>query len=122
MISSLSITSQRLDAQAITVLKLQGRLDAHTVGQLERALTEAQLSGDRAIVIDLSELNYVSSSGLRVLLTGRSNARRRGGDIFLCSLRPPVREVFEIVGFVAVFSIFDTLEQAVEAATMANKR
>lgn len=116
MIASLNVTSQRLENQSVTILRLAGRLDATTVSQLERALTDAQLSGDRAIVIDLSDLAYISSSGLRVLLTGRSNARKRGGEIFLCGLRPPVHEVFEMVGFTAVFTIFDTLEQAMEAA------
>ncbi len=116
MISTLSVTSQKLEGQSIAVLRLAGRLDATTVSQLERALTDAQLSGDRVIVIDLSDLTYISSSGLRVLLTGRSNARKQGGDVFLCNLRAPVREVFEMVGFTAVFTIFDTLEQATEAA------
>jgi anti-sigma B factor antagonist len=119
MMSSLNVTSQRIEGRSTAVLKLAGRLDATTVSQLERALTEAQLLGDRVIVIDLSQLNYVSSSGLRVLLTGRSNARKRGGEVFLCSLRPPVREVFEMVGFTAVFTIFDTCEQAMEAAAAA---
>lgn len=121
MISSLNVTSQRLEDRSVTILRLAGRLDATTVSQLERALTDAQLSGDRAIVIDLSDLTYISSSGLRVLLTGRSNARKRGGEVFLCSLRPPVREVFEMVGFTAVFTIFDTLEQAMEAAAAASQ-
>ncbi|MFC1465621.1 MAG: STAS domain-containing protein [Candidatus Brachytrichaceae bacterium NZ_4S206] len=116
MMASLNVTSQKLEDQSITILRLAGRLDATTVSQLERALTDAQLSGDRVIVIDLSDLAYISSSGLRVLLTGRSNARKRGGEVFLCSLRPPVREVFEMVGFTAVFTIFDTLEQAIAAA------
>ncbi|MCL6510222.1 MAG: STAS domain-containing protein [Anaerolineae bacterium] len=121
MISSLNVTSQRVEGQSTAVLKLAGRLDATTVGQLERALTDAQLSGNRVIVIDLSDLTYVSSSGLRVLLTGRSNTRKRGGEVFLCSLRPPVREVFEMVGFTAVFTIFDTLEQAMEAAAAVSR-
>ncbi|BCX02634.1 MAG: anti-sigma factor antagonist [Candidatus Roseilinea sp.] len=120
MIASLNVTSQRLENQSVTILRLAGRLDATTISQLERALTDAQLSGDRVIVIDLSDLAYISSSGLRVLLTGRSNARKRGGEVFLCSLRPPVREVFEMVGFTAVFTIFDTLEQAMEAAAAAS--
>lgn len=116
MIASLNITIQKLEDRSITVLRLAGRLDATTVSQLERALTDVQFSGDRAIIIDLSDLTYISSSGLRVLLTGRSNARKRGSEVFLCRLRPSVREVFEMVGFTAVFTIFDTLEQAIEAA------
>ncbi len=116
MNSSLNITSQPLAEQSVVMLSVAGRLDANTVSQLERALTDAQLSGHRAIVIDLGELTYISSSGLRVLLTGRSNARKRGGEILLCNLQPAVREILEMVGFSAIFPIFGSCEQAVAAA------
>jgi len=116
MTSSLNITSQPLAEQSVVMLSVAGRLDANTVSQLERALTDAQLSGHRAIVIDLGELTYISSSGLRVLLAGRSNARKRGGEILLCNLQPTVREILEMVGFSAIFPIFGSREQAVAAA------
>jgi anti-sigma B factor antagonist len=116
MNSMLSISSQTQNDHLVIKLKLTGRLDATTVGQLERALTDAQLAGSRALVVDMGDLTYVSSSGLRVLLSARSAARKRDGDIFLCALGRNVREVFDMVGFSAVFSIFDTCDQAVEAA------
>jgi anti-anti-sigma factor len=122
MTSSLSITSQSLAEQSIAMLSLAGRLDANTVSQLERALTDAQLAGHRAIVIDLGELIYISSSGLRVLLTGRGNARKRGADILLCNLQPAVREILEMVGFSAIFPIFESREQAVAAALATSDR
>jgi anti-sigma B factor antagonist len=122
MTSFLHITSQSLPEQSIAMLSLAGRLDANTVSQLERALTDAQLAGYRAIVIDLGELVYISSSGLRVLLTGRGNARKRGTDVLLCNLQPAVREVLEMVGFSAVFPIFESREQAVAAALATSNR
>jgi anti-anti-sigma factor len=119
---SLNVTCQVLGEQSITVLRLAGRLDANTVSQLERALTDAHISGHRTIVMDLGELTYISSSGLRVLLTGRNNARKRKGDILLCNLRPAVREVLEMVGFSAIFPIFENLEQAMDAAFAISNR
>jgi anti-anti-sigma factor len=116
MNSVLAIRSETHKERALTQVKLSGRLDASTVGQLERILADAQLAGVRAVVIDMSDLNYVSSSGLRVLLSARSAIRKRNGDIFLCSLGRNVREVFDMVGFSAVFGIFDTPEQALQAA------
>lgn len=112
----LTITSEGEPDSPIVVLRVTGRLDASTVGQLERALSDAQLAGVRAVLVDMSQLTYVSSSGLRVLLSARSAMRKKGGDIFLCALSPSVREVFDMVGFSAIFSLFDTVEMGMEAA------
>lgn len=88
---------------------LVGRLDAATSSQLERALNRA-LSA--TIVLDMSRLTYVSSSGLRVLLTARRKARERNGDVVLCGLTQNVRDVFNMVGFSALFTIRDSLDEA----------
>lgn len=117
----LSIASERDGDSPITVLRLTGRLDASTVGQLEHALADAQNAGAHAIVIDLSQLVYVSSSGLRVLLSARSAIRKKGGDFFLCALSPSVREVFDMVGFSAIFSLFASVETGMEAASILTK-
>lgn len=117
----LTIASEREGDSPITVLRLAGRLDASTVGQLERAMADAQAAGIRAIVIDMSRLTYVSSSGLRVLLSGRSAIRKKGGDFFLCALSESVREVFDMVGFSAIFSLFETVEMGMQAASILTK-
>jgi anti-sigma B factor antagonist len=118
MNSLLSVASERVLDQPIALITVAGRLDASTIGQLERALNDSLVAASRAIVVDLSGLTYVSSSGLRVLLAARSAMRKRGGDVFLCALNPNVRAVFDMVGFTAVFGIFDTQAQGLEAATI----
>lgn len=117
----LTITSERKGDSPVMILHLAGRLDASTVGQLERAIAEAQVAGTRALVIDMSQLTYVSSSGLRVLLSARSAIRKKGGDLFLCALSLTVREVFDMVGFSAIFSLFETVETGMEAASILTK-
>jgi anti-sigma B factor antagonist len=117
----LTIASEREPDSPILVLHLAGRLDAGTVGQMERAMADAQAAGARAILVDMSRLTYVSSSGLRVLLSARTAVRKRGGDLFLCALSHPVREVFDMVGFSAIFSLFDTVEMGLEAASILTK-
>ena len=117
----LTILSERAPDSPIMILRLVGRLDASTVGQLERTLSDAQQAGVRAILIDLSQLVYVSSSGLRVMLSARSAIRKKGGDIFLCALSHSVREVFDMVGFSAIFSLFETVEMGMEAASILTK-
>jgi anti-anti-sigma factor len=90
----------------------QGRLDAVTVPVLEAAF-EAQLdAGHVQLVLDLTGVTYLSSSGLRALLRARKLAQAGMGDVVLCGMTPRVREVFEMIGFTSLFQIF---EQAAEA-------
>ena len=90
----------------------QGRLDALTVPEFEKALRDHLSRGTARIVIDFQDITYISSSGLRVLLTARRLAREQGGDVRLCRLSPRVYEIFDMVGFTQVFSIYDSVEIA----------
>lgn len=94
----------------VPVLQVSGRLDTHTVGILEKSLSSAMAKGVKSLVLEMSGLNYVSSSGLRALLMARREARERKGTIMLCALTPQVRDVFDMVGFTSLFDIRDTLE------------
>ena len=100
----------------VPLLSITGRLDASTVNILERALLRALLQSTRVIIIDAGEITYISSSGLRVLLSARRQARERGGDILLCALTPNVRDVMNMVGFITLFTVYDNVEDARRAA------
>lgn len=92
----------------------QGRLDARTVSALESAL-ESALSQSPRLVVDMSEVPYISSGGLRALMAARRRARAQGGDLRLCGLNERVEEIFDLIGFAALFPIFGSLEEAVES-------
>lgn len=94
---------------------VEGRLDAATVPALEKTLERLLFDGQARLVVDLAAVNYISSSGLRALLTARRQARARGGDVFLCCLHPRVREIFEMVGFTSVFGIYANRDEAAAA-------
>jgi anti-anti-sigma factor len=112
----LQISKESPDKQAVAVLKATGRLDANTVNIIERNLTESLLAGARVLVLDLAELTYISSSGLRALLTAKRNSSQKKGDLLICALKRNVRDVFDMVGFSAVFKIYDDVEAALAAA------
>src|SRR5512141_3101450 len=103
----------------IPILAITGRLDASTVSILERSLLRAQISGI-SVIIDMGEVSYISSSGLRVLLTARRQARERGGDVVLCSISSNVRDVLDMVGFGVLFTIYGTLEDAKQSVAHMN--
>ena len=108
----LRLNNQTEQDGRVAILKLSGRLDASTVKQLQEVLDSAAVAKAQTLVVVMDELSYVSSSGLRALLLARTAAGRRNGDVILAALSQPVREVFDMVGFSAVFSIFDTVDQA----------
>ncbi|MCU0633072.1 MAG: STAS domain-containing protein [Methanolinea sp.] len=94
------------------VLSLKGRMDATTSPDAEVQLTRLIEGGDRHIVVDLSELEYISSAGLRVLLAGLKRLKQCGGAMKLAALRPEIQKVFDIAGFNRLFAIYPTLEEA----------
>jgi anti-anti-sigma factor len=90
----------------------QGRLDALTVPEFESELRGHLDQGAARVVVDFRDVTYISSSGLRALLTARRLARSQGGDVKLCRLSPRVYEIFEMVGFTQVFGVYDSVEMA----------
>lgn len=87
-----------------TVISLSGRLDSSTSAQFEQYILGKIDSGVR-LIVDFSLLDYISSAGLRVLLLAAKKVKQAGGRLILCSLKPHIREVFEISGFLAILDI-----------------
>ncbi|MCJ2177488.1 STAS domain-containing protein [Novosphingobium album (ex Hu et al. 2023)] len=96
------------------VISLAGRLDSNTASDLEQVLP-ARVEGHEGTVVDLSNVSYVSSAGLRVLLKGAKIARSSGHKIALSGLLPSVREVFDISGFSTIFTIEPDVGRALSA-------
>jgi len=99
----------------VNVISLSGRLDAYAANDVERELDSLITAGQVCLVVDLSHLEYISSSGLRVLLAGIKRVKKEQGDIRLASLQPYVKEVFDIAGFTQLFQMFDKEEEAVKS-------
>jgi anti-anti-sigma factor len=87
-------------APGATVAIPEGRLDFAAAASFQQQLEALKSSGPpRALVVDCSALEYVSSAGLRVFLLAAKAAKQAGGSLALCALQPAVREVFELSGF-----------------------
>ena len=94
------------------VLDISGRLDTSNYRNLEDILLALIDRGEKEIVINCSDMNYISSSGLRVLLMALKKITAAGGKCYLCNLQENIREIFDIAGFTSVFKIFNSLEEA----------
>lgn len=98
----------------ISVVRLLGRLDSNTSPDFEQKLFEVIEDGERSVIVDFEELDYISSAGLRVLLKAAKELKRSQGKIVLCSMKDYIKEVFEIAGFVALFPIVPSMGDAIE--------
>ncbi|HZY43107.1 MAG TPA: STAS domain-containing protein [Anaerolineae bacterium] len=94
-----------------------GRLDAVTVPTLEEFLQSELSAGHNYLILDLSEVSYLSSSGLRALLQARRQAQAAGGDLVLAAMSVRAQEIFEMIGFTNLFRVFDRVAEAVVALT-----
>lgn len=96
----------------ISIITLDGFVDAHTAPNFEAAIQTELDAGHVRIVVDCSNLNYISSAGLGVFMSFIEEVRDQNGDIKICGLTPKVRHTFEILGFHDLFEMADTLDAA----------
>ncbi|MER5771362.1 STAS domain-containing protein [Streptomyces sp. NPDC001985] len=94
------------------VLKPAGELDFHTAELLSTPLEEALAQGRSRLVVDCSALEFCDSTGLNVLLAARLKAEAAGGGVHLAGMLPVVARVLEITGAEAVFTVHDSLDEA----------
>ncbi len=97
----------------VKIMFLNGRLDAYNSNLVENKFDEVISSGHVKMVADLSGVEYISSSGLRVMLSSLKKLNQQEGTLKLSSLQPYVLEVFEIAGFTQLFEIYDSEDEAI---------
>jgi anti-sigma B factor antagonist len=102
------------NAGDVVVAKLAGRLDSSSAPAAEKQLTDL-IGGAPRLAIDLSNLDYISSAGLRVLLLVARKVQHEQGKLALFGLAPSVREVFSISGFDTIFTVRDDAAGALAA-------
>ena len=88
-----------------TVAALSGRLDTLAAQEMAAQFEALQQKAGGTVVLDCSQLNYISSSGLRLFLTLRKAAATKGGKVIVRGLNADVRNVFMITGFLNLFEI-----------------
>lgn len=98
----------------IRIFDLTGELDAHTAAELEAAFQKAIADGQYRLLVNGSDLAYISSAGLGVFMAYLEDVRERGGDIKIAALQPKVYTVFDLLGFPFLLHITDTEGEAIE--------
>ncbi len=106
------MTIEEISTPSATVLRISGRIDSATANDFDQVAPH-RASTEGSLVIDLAEVDYVSSAGLRVFLRSAKAARSSGCRLVLTGLTSPVREVFDISGFATLFAITADRESAI---------
>ncbi len=102
--------------QGVFVIRIAGRLDAAASTELEGACSRAIAGGAQTLILDMSGLRYVSSAGLRVVLSAAKDLQGRGGLLRIAGLSGMAREVFDLSGLTTLFPQHDSVETALSAA------
>ena len=96
----------------IRMIKLVGDLDILGVGAIEAQFTSYCAGENPRVLVDLSEVNFLASIGIRLLTLNAKSVASRGGRMVLLHPTPDVRHVLEITGIPAIIPIYDGLESA----------
>ena len=110
------LTINHTEVEKIVTVALNGRLDIETVPEAEKYLVQVTQQRPGAhVIFDLSQLDYISSFGLSLLLAMRKELRRSSAELVLAQVQPFVAQVLEIAGLDQELKPYETLSQAIEA-------
>jgi len=97
----------------LVIVGLSGRLDAASAKAVEDALLSHVDAGACRLVLDMADLDFISSIGLRVLLLVAKRLKASQGVVCVCALRSQTEQVFEISGLKDLLPIFETRDRAI---------
>lgn len=110
----MNISQQQLK-NGIWQVEVRGRLDQSQTPELNAALIELINAEQYRLIVNLSDVSYINSGGLRCLVSAWRKARAKNGNVILYGLNDRLCEIFTMIGFDKVFQIFPTQEEAVSA-------
>ena len=98
---------------SVTVVSLAGRVDGLVAPDVEIRLSGIVERGDSHVLLDCTDMSYISSAGLRAVLSSARQCQQAGGKLTLCALQPGCKTVFEISGFLSILDYHETRDSAV---------
>lgn len=101
----MEITINKIDN--VTTVRMIGRLDTTAAQEIAKDMEAVEAETAGTVVLDCSEMTYISSSGLRIFLTLRKEAAIRGGKVIVKGISNDIRQVFMMTGFLNLFQIED---------------
>lgn len=97
------------------VIAVRGEIDLYTAPQLKQAITEAIDAGEHRVAVDLTDVSFLDSTALGVLIGAVKRLRSRGGALAIVNTEPSIGKTFEITGLDQIFTILPTRAEALAA-------
>lgn len=97
------LTISQTESDKDTIITANGSIDSTSADDLDSYFQQFFTNEKRRILFDMTEIRYISSAGLRVLLTAQKSLKPKGGEIVLCGINDNVKQVIELSGFHALF-------------------
>lgn len=94
------------------VVKVDGRIDTLTAPELDKVVQGVIANNQTQIVLDLSKVDYISSTGFRVFIMAQKKTKPQGGQVILMGVSDEIKEIFEISGFTHLFTFAENLESS----------
>ncbi len=110
----MEVTSSLIEDKGITVVTVNGRIDSYTYNIFENEIFTNIDIGQQKLVIDFTEVNYISSQGLRTLVTALKKAKAQSGFIKLTGLNESVIKILKVAGLDKVLPIYPNIEEALQ--------
>lgn len=108
---------QKIEHPDAAIFHIKGRLDSASTPDLEQRVVVCLDQGTRNLILDFSELDYINSAGLRVLVMSYQHLMPLGGQVMVCGVRDYIAEIFTISGYDRIFFMYPNLDEAVKTLT-----
>ena len=95
------------------VITVSGRVDSSNANELDTLLQQLLEDGHYKLVLELSDIDYMSSAGLRAIISALRAAKKKRGDVYIAATSERVSEVFTLAGLNPLFQMFDDADTAV---------
>ena len=96
------------------IIALEGQVNSSNAATVETEVLAVVNQGAKNVLLNMTELSYISSAGLRVVLVLAKRLKQAGGKLVIYGMQPHVREVFDVSGFLAILNVTATRAEALE--------
>ncbi|NQT47119.1 MAG: STAS domain-containing protein [Candidatus Omnitrophica bacterium] len=96
----------------VYLVELKGSIDADGHEQLESELKEIIDEKTKAVILDMAEVSYISSIGIRVVIWAKKTLKATNANFAMINLQPPIKKVFDMMKILPMFDIFDDTAEA----------
>jgi anti-sigma B factor antagonist len=110
-VSELEISKESL--KRVDIIRVNGRIDSNSAPEFDNELKATIENGRFNIALNLANVNYMSSAGLRALISALRESKKRSGNVVLAAPSDRVKEVLELAGLTSIFNIYDDETAAV---------